>query len=502
MKILSNAQARQADIYTIQHEPISSIDLMERAAGSCCRWIESKFEKDQKFKIFCGQGNNGGDGLAIARMLLQSGFSVKVFILKHGKNSSVDFLVNQERLHSLDPAIIYEISSASEIPEMDESDCVIDALFGSGLNKPISGIIATCIRRINDSGAYILSVDIPSGLFADQPSDSKAAIIQASVTLTFQFPKLSFLFPSTGRYTGKWVLMDIRLHPQFLRDQETKWNYFTLKDAKFLLPARPKFSHKGNFGHAMIISGSKGKMGAAVLASKACARSGCGLLTMHVPGCGQVILQTTSPEAMLLIDENENLVSSLPDYSNYTSVAIGPGIGTNALTWETLRHLLYTYRKPIVLDADALNLLAQHPDWLEYIPENSILTPHIKEFARLTKEAKDDFERFELQIQFAKKYKVIVVLKGAHTCIVDQDGNAWFNSTGNPGMAKGGSGDVLSGILVSLLAQGYPSLEAAQLGVFIHGLAGDEAAGIKTEISMLPSDLIKCLPLAFRKLKT
>lgn len=501
MKILNTQQIREADQYTIAHEPVLSIDLMERAASACCRWIENHFAKDRSIKIFCGPGNNGGDGLAIGRMLIHSGYSVEVFTIRNGQKTSDDFKENERRLVAMDPGVIRDIKLEKDIPFISGDELVVDAIFGSGLNRAVDGIAAKVIEEINGSRAFVVSVDIPSGLYADAPVMDETAIVQANVTLTFQFPKLSFMFPSTGKYCGKFEVLDIRLHPQFIRLLEAKWNFFTHQDAVPLLHKRLKFSHKGNYGHALLISGSKGKMGATVLASKGCLRAGVGLLTVHVPACGTSILQTTVPEAMLQIDANENCISDLPDFSNYSAVGIGPGIGTDSLTWETLRHLLYSFRKPVLLDADAINILSQHPDWKEYIPENSILTPHIKEFSRLTKETKNDFERMDFQIDFAKKYKVYVVLKGAHTCIVGPDGHASFNSTGNPGMAKGGSGDVLTGIILALLAQGYSSFDAARLGVYLHGLAGDAAAKIKTETGMLPTDLIKCLPIAFRQLQ-
>ena len=501
MKILNLQQIREADQYTIAHEPVLSIDLMERAASACCRWIENHFAKDRSIKIFCGPGNNGGDGLAIGRMLIHSGYNVEVYTIRTGQKTSEDFKENEQRLLGMDTNVIREIKVEKDIPFISGDELVVDTIFGSGLNRPVNGIVAKVIEEMNGSNAFVISIDIPSGLHAENPVVDKAVVVQASVTLTFQFPKLSFMFPSGGKFCGKFEVLDIRLHPQFIRQLETKWNYFTHQDAVPLLSKRLKFSHKGNYGHALLISGSKGKMGAAVLASKGCLRTGVGLLTVHVPGCGTSILQTTVPEAMLRIDMNENCISDLPDFSNFSAVGIGPGIGTDPLTWETLRHLLYSFRKPVLLDADAINILSQHPDWMEYIPENSILTPHIKEFSRLTKETKNDFERMEIQMEFAKKYKVFVVLKGAHTCTVGPDGNAWFNSTGNPGMARGGSGDVLTGIILSLLAQGYSSHDATRLGVYIHGLAGDAAAKIKTEIGMLPKDLIKYLPIAFRQIQ-
>lgn len=501
MKILRAEQIRAADQFTIQHEPIDSIDLMERAAAACCRWLESHFPAGQRFKIFCGTGNNGGDGLAIARMLNHSGFSVEVFVCGDNNKSSADFISNEKRFLSSDPMGLKRLHTEKDFPVLEEGVVVIDALFGTGLSRPVKGLVAQLIGYMNQSNAVVVAIDLPSGLSADSPPEEGSAVVYANHTLTFQSPKLSFMFPSGGIYVGRWTILDIGLDRNFLRTVTSALNYFTQAEASLILKKRPKFSHKGNFGHALLVSGSKGKSGAAVLAARACLRSGVGLLTVHAPGCATTVLQTTVPEAMVVPDPQEEFLSATFDVSDFSAIGIGPGIGTGELTWETVRHLLYTYRKPMVLDADALNLLAQHQEWYDYLPAGSILTPHPKEFERLTRKAKDDPDRFSLQQEFSKKHKVYVVLKGAHTCICAPDGSVFFNSSGNPGMARGGSGDALTGIILGLLAQSVEPLEAALLGVYIHGLSGDIAASLRTETGMTAGDLVRALPFAWKKLE-
>ncbi|MGZ4057047.1 MAG: NAD(P)H-hydrate dehydratase [Bacteroidia bacterium] len=497
VKIFSSLQIKKADAYTIIHQPISSIDLMEKAAIKCTEWIAQHIEKKSSVIIFCGPGNNGGDGLAITRLLYLLGFNVKVYVLRFSTKYSQDFIENENRLKHISGTIIHDILSISDFPEIRKKDIVVDSIFGTGLSKGISGLAADCVLAINKSPAKIIAIDVPSGLFANMHSGSGSPIIKADHTLSFQFPKLAFLFPENAGYVGDWQILDIGLSKKFI-DEEPTQKFFTTKNfiRSFLKP-RAKYSHKGTFGHALIIAGSYGKMGAAVLSAASCLRSGVGLLTMHIPKSGNEIMQITNPEAMTSIDENENIFSDNIDTSAFSSVGIGPGIGTDPVTQKALKHLFSSYNKPLVLDADALNIISKNAEWLRSIPANSIITPHLKEFERLTKKAANDFERHEIQIDFSKKNKLFVVLKGAHTCISCPNGDVYFNATGNPGMAKGGSGDILTGIITGLLAQGYTSLESCLLGVYIHGLAGDLAKKDLGETGMISGDISNYLPQAF-----
>ena len=341
---------------------------------------------------------------------------------------------------------------------------------------------------------------MPSGLFGEDNSDNDPEkILRADYTLTFQFPKLSFFFPENEAFTGEWIVLDIGLHPDIIASTPTPYYYLSREDVAERIRPRRKFSHKGTYGHAMLISGSCGRMGAAVLASRGCLRSGVGLLTVHVPRLGNDILQTAVPEAMLESDQSDILFSEVPDLSPYSAVGAGPALGTRSNSQKALHTLITTAKIPLVLDADALNMLSLHPEWYDELPEDTVLTPHPKEFERLAGPAENGYQRVHKALEFAVKYKVIVVLKGAHTAITTPAGEVWFNMTGNPGMATAGSGDVLTGIILGLLAQRYEPAAAAMIGVYIHGLAGDLAREERGEEALIASDIIENLGGAFKK---
>lgn len=500
MPIFTAQEIKAIDAHTILHEPITSIDLMEKAAIKCTDWIIKNYVSTQSFKVFCGLGNNGGDGLAIARLLIHNGFTVDVYIINYSKQSSPDFLNNKNQLEALQHKCIYEINSHENIPNLHSTDVIIDAIFGIGLTRPILDLPAAVVNAVNASLAKVISIDVPSGLFADTKSKSSFSIIKANETLTFQFPKLSFLFSENSPYIGNGHILDIELIiPNELLNRCDK--FYLIKNAvSKLLKPRQKFSHKGTFGHSLLIAGSFGKMGAAILASKSLLRSGAGLLTLCIPKCGYEIIQTAVPEAMINVNGIDFLQLNELDLQPYSAIGIGPGIGKELDTQNAIQFILENSTKPLVIDADALNVISLNKDWLSLIPENSILTPHPKEFERLTKSVNCDFERHDLQLEFSKKNKLIVILKGAHTCITTPNSKSYFNSSGNSGLAKGGSGDVLTGIITGLLGQGYTPIESSILGVFIHGLAGDITKQEKGEIAMIPSDVIANLPSAFKQL--
>ncbi len=498
LKILNSQQIKQLDQYTIEHEPIASIDLMERACKAFTDWFVLNFRPVKKIGIVCGTGNNGGDGLGIARMLKDLGYPVKVWIVRGEVKESEDFKKNFERLGNKIP--VFEIVTDQDKNLFQGCQVLIDAVFGSGLNRPTEGIYAQAINCMNETDAVRVAIDIPSGLFAD--SHSSGTIVNANFTVTFQLPKLALLLPENSKYVGEWRIVDIGLNKIFLNAVKADKFLVTAKSSKKILKPRSKFSHKGTYGHALLISGSKGKMGACVLASQAALRSGVGLLTVSVPFGGNTIIQTSVPEAMSLPDSNEDHLSDLPNELYYESIGIGPGIGQHKETANALKRLLDQFQKPMVIDADALNIISSNRELLHLIPANSILTPHPKEFSRLAGEWTNDFERLELVRKFSARIKSVVVLKGAHTTIALPDGQVFFNNTGNPGMATGGSGDVLTGILTGILAQGYSSSETAILGVYLHGLAGDLAASDSGIQSLIASDLISHLPLAFKALQS
>ena len=502
MKILEVEKIRQADAYTIENEPIASADLMERAAVACLNWLLHRYPVSLGIRIICGPGNNGGDGFALARMLAEAGYFVEVYALSLGNQQSGDCLANMQRLLSTTDTKVTWLSSGDTLPDFEESDMIIDAIFGSGLSRQVEGFAADIIRQINTSPAKIISIDIPSGLFADASSiHNPNGIVQADFTLSFELPKLAFLFPENALFTGEWHILPIGLHPDFIARTETKNYFLTKQDITDLIRPRPVFAHKGNFGHALLIAGSTGKMGAVVLAARACLRAGVGLLTAHIPSKGIMVMPVAVPECMTNSDSSEDFFTSYPSLLPYNAIGVGPGIGTDELTSKALKLLIQEARKPMVLDADALNILSENKTWLAFLPYESILTPHPKEFERLAGRTNDDFDRFNTARSFAVKFTVYLVLKGKYTAIFCPDGQCYFNSTGNAGMSTGGSGDVLTGIILGLLARGYPPKEAAMLGVYIHGLAGDFASIEKGQESMLAGDITEHLGEAFLELE-
>jgi hydroxyethylthiazole kinase-like uncharacterized protein yjeF len=501
MKILNAEQIRAWDQYTMQHEPVSSIDLMERAARSCFGWFEDNGWLINAFAIFCGKGNNGGDGLAIARMLSERGCKVSVYILEFGHKGTDDFQTNLARLHQYPSVDIHFIQDENNFHQLPKDTVVIDALFGSGLSRPLDGITAKLVDHLNESDCTIIAIDVPSGMSVDRSSKGNK-IVRANYTLSFQCYKLAFLVPENAGFIGDVSILDIGLLSEFLLSVDSKYELIDMSMIRSIYKTRNRFSHKGNFGHAMIIAGSYGKMGAAVLSAKACLRSGVGLLTCFVPKCGYEILQTALPETMVMTDVNNSILTKVDeDVLKYNSIGIGPGLGTASESRMAIKELMAAYKKPIVIDADALNSLAMDKS-VSSLPPGSILAPHPKEFERLFGESKNDFERIEKASANARSLNCLIILKGHHTFIATASGKSYFNSTGNAGMATAGSGDVLTGILTGLLAQGYSSEEASILGVYLHGSAGDLAARKFSQEAMLASDIIDNLGDAYKKLET
>ncbi|MBK9012733.1 MAG: NAD(P)H-hydrate dehydratase [Saprospiraceae bacterium] len=501
MKIFNTSQIRRLDEYTIQNEPISSINLMERAAQVFCHWFTHQFpNRNQKIYVLCGTGNNGGDGLAIARILSQDFYEVEVYLLSFGEALSIDCAANLARLRKSGNCAVHELTKSDKLSTFSQGAIAIDAIFGSGLNRPVEGHFAQAIEHLNQHPLTRVSVDIPSGMFADQPTTGLSVL--ADWTFSFEFPKRSFLFAENQHRLGNWTYGSIGLHPHFIENEPTTYYLLDEKMVKPLLRPRHRHDHKGSFGHALLVAGSYGKIGAAILAARACLRSGAGLMTVHAPKCGYEILQIAIPEAMVSVDEHQFSVTNIhEDLAKYKAIGIGCGIGTNDLTAHALADLLQRTTAPVVLDADALNLLAGHPDFFQLLPKHSILSPHVREFERMFGSSADDFERNDLQLRKAKELDIFLILKGANTAIACPDGNCFFNNNGNPGMATGGSGDVLTGILTGLLAQGYPPLEACQLGVFLHGLAGDLAMNDVEQEALLAGDITSHLGKAFKHLK-
>lgn len=506
MKILPTEKIRQADQYTIQNEPISSVDLMERAATEVFEWLLRHINKDSKIKIFCGMGNNGGDGLVVARLLSVVGIVPEVFMVRYSEKMSHDCEANHLRLQQETVIPVFDIRSEADFPSVSEDEVLIDALFGSGLNRPIEGVAADLIHFLNRQKAIRIAIDIASGLFADSPSP-KAAIFQPDYTLTFQVPKLAFMMPENDSYVGKLEILDIRLHPHFLDEVTTNNLLFNKEIAKSILHQRTKYSHKGTYGHALLIAGAEGKTGAAILGAKSCLRTGVGLLSVLLPKAARFPLMAAVPEAMLYTidalrpDRNVHCFNDFGHLDAFNAIGIGPGLGKTDDTQRALKRLIQECTAPMVMDADALNIMAENPTWLSFLPANTILTPHPKEFERLFGKTSNSFERLELAREKAVKHGIIVVLKGANTAVAMPNGTVFFNSTGNPGMATAGSGDVLTGMILSLLAQRYTPDEAAVLGVYLHGLAGDWAAETMGQEALIASDITEHIGKAYSSLK-
>ncbi len=502
MKLFTTKQIAALDKYTIENEPIADIDLMERAALQISNRIVKLFTTEQKIVVFAGPGNNGGDALTVARQIAGLGYLCEVFLLDFGKELKGSPAINWERLEKQGQVQLNKISSIKEFPQLGETDIILDGMFGSGLSRPLSGFPAEVVDKINRLSNTVIAIDIPSGLMGEDNSENHSnTIVKADYTFTFQFPKISFLFPENEKFVGQWEVLPIGLHPEGIARTASDYFFIEKEDVVKIIPQRTTFQHKGSFGHALLIAGSYGKMGAAVLASRACLHSGVGLLTTHIPRLGYSIIQTAVPEAMASIDRHDSEFTEFPELKTYKAIGIGPGIGKKQNTARALHSLLQQVATPMVIDADALNILAENRAWLNDIPENSILTPHPGEFKRLVGDTKNSFEKIEKQLLFSKKQKVIVVLKGAFTSVSTPGGKLFFNSTGNPGMATAGSGDVLTGILVAFLAQGFSPEHAALCGVYLHGLAGDLAAAELSYPALIAGNIIDFLGNAFISIK-
>jgi NAD(P)H-hydrate epimerase len=500
-KFFISSEIKEIDKYTIENEPIASVDLMERAAKAICNSLTQIYSNDYRVKVFAGPGNNGGDAIAVARLLHLKSYNVELFVVKISDKLSPDAEINLKRLEEIEDVTINYIADMSSMPEFTTRDVIVEGLFGTGLSRPIVGLCAEVIKEINKSEVNVVSIDIPSGLMAeDNSSNDLESIIKADYTISLEFPKLSFLFPENEKYVGKIIVTPIGLHPDIVNCKPTNYNILLRKDLRNKVKELSRFTHKGTMGHSLLISGSFGKMGAAILSSQACLRTGIGLLTVHIPERGYNIIQTSVPEAMVDIDSSETIYTDTIDTGRYEAIGIGPGIGTDDRTYKALKTLLQDYQDPMVFDADAVNLISEHEDLKSLIPEGSILTPHPGEFARLVGSSENSYERLNKQISFAKKYSVVLVVKGAFTTIVTPTGDCYFNTTGNPGMATAGSGDVLTGVILALLSQGYSSRDAAMLGVYLHGLSGDIAACNKGERSLIASDIVDFMGDSWKKL--
>lgn len=495
MKIFSAEQMYAADKFTIEKQQITSDELMERSAVQIFNWIHTRMQGSPvKIHLFCGIGNNGGDGIALARHLFEHGYNIATYVVNFSKTRSKDFLINLERLkeRKLWPEFL---DSDCKLPEIGRDDIIVDAIFGIGLNRTPDKWVVKLMDYLHKTEAFILSVDMPSGLFTDRIPEDKNAVVNANFVLSFQTPKLAFFLPETGIYSNQWEVLDIGIDPEYLNNTDTEYSLIGKNEVlPFYIP-REKFSHKGSYGHALIIGGSKGKIGAVQLAARACINSGSGLVTAYVPECGYVPLQTALPEVMVLTG-GEDVISKIEFEIVPNVIGIGVGLGTDEATVKAFGAFLKKNKVPLVIDADGLNILAKNKAMLKKLPGQSVLTPHPKELERLVGKWKDDFDKLERAKTFSKKYDCILVIKGAHSMTIYED-KGYVNTTGNPGMATAGSGDVLTGVIAGFLAQGYEPLKATLFGVFQHGRAGDIAVERTGYQSLTASDIVDGIGMAF-----
>lgn len=502
MKLFPANVIKELDMATCQAQNIDSVELMERAAGAISCEIISRFLPSQRIVVIAGPGNNGGDALATARMLIEQGYKkVEIFLFNVHGNLTHDCKEQRKRLLELDEVDFTEITKEFNPPYLGKGDVVIDGLFGAGLNSPLEGGFMSLVRYINASGAYIISIDVPSGVFGEWNEGLiPRNAVHANLTLAISFPRLAFFFEENAPLIGDWKLIDIELDAPSIRATNTNHYFVEASNVRRALRPRNPFSAKRDYGSALIMAGSMGMMGAAMMAAKACMRAGAGLVTVHSARCGMVPMQTAMCEAMFEPDKNERYITDMRLHHSHQAVAVGPGIGTYDETCSALEGLLKNAGMPLVLDADALNCIAKRPTLLPLIPPMSVITPHKGEFDRLFGEQSSDEMRLKKAIEVSQYYNIIIVLKGHYTAIVRPDGKVYFNSTGNAGMATAGSGDVLTGVITSFIAQGYKPELSATIGVYVHGLAGDIAAERKGEFGMIASDIIEAIPEALMKL--
>lgn len=505
MKIFTSAQIRELDKYTIEHEPIKSIDLMERAAKTLVRAIAKRWAPTVPVVAFAGPGNNGGDTLAVSRLLTEMGYKVQTYLFNIGSHLSADCNENKKRLldNKRAKALFTEVTLEFDPPLLERGMLVIDGLFGSGLNKPLNGGFASLVKYINASHAEVVSIDMPSGLMTeDNTYNVRANIVRATLTLTLGQKKLSMLFAENQTYIGELQVLDINLSREGIEKIDSQYTMLEAADVSPLLHTRSPFAHKGSMGNALLIAGSYGMAGAAILATEACLRAGAGKATVHTPRKNVSIMQVAIPEAVLQIDREETIFAEAVDAEDFQALGIGPGLGTSEQTAIAVISQLRRTQCPLVVDADAINILGNHRSWLQQLPKDIIMTPHPREFDRLEGHSADSYERLSKARDLSQRLQAHIILKGHYSALCCPDGHIVFNSTGNAGMATAGSGDVLTGLLTGLLAQGYTRREACIVGMYLHGLAGDIAARETGEECLLARDIIRCLPKAFGALRT
>jgi ADP-dependent NAD(P)H-hydrate dehydratase / NAD(P)H-hydrate epimerase len=497
MKIFSKEQIYEGDKITAERQQISSTELMERAGTQIFNWLHLRMQGAQvPVRVFCGIGNNGGDGLVLARHLITYGYNVITYVVNCSDKRSKDFLINYDKIKNVTKDWPILIDCENEFPEIGQDDIIVDAVFGIGLNRPADDWVKGLFQHFKNSKAFTLSIDMPSGLYADKVPEDENGVVWAGYTLSFLAPKLVFLLPETAKYTVQWDVLDIGIDTEYLQKTNTEAALIGKQEALSMYMPREKFAHKGTYGHSLIVGGSYGKIGAVLLASRAALSVGSGLITAFTPRCGYHVIQTAFPEAMVITDQDDNKISNIGYDIKPSVIGFGIGIGTHKKTIDAFKTFLKNNKMPLVVDADGINMLSKNKDFLKLLPKHTVLTPHPKELERLIGHWKDDFDKLAKAKAFAKKYKVVLVLKGAHTITIFED-KLYVNSTGNPGLATAGSGDVLTGMITGLIAQGYTADIAAIFGVYLHGKAADIALEDFGYQSLIASHIIEYLGEAY-----
>lgn len=502
MKIFLTEKIRQLDSETIRMEGIGSYELMDRAADAIYKKLRLSFTKNDRILVIAGPGNNGGDALAVARLLISSGHKVCTLLCHFKKELSEDAVLQYERLKKTTGAVIIHPPSVNELNLTETFDFILDGLFGSGLNRQLEGEYAELVKWINNQQKSVISIDIPSGLFGENNTENHGPVVISDYVIGLQFPKLAFLMPENQKYIKKWDIADIGLNPEAIEECETGFYITSTGYVNSILRSRNKFSHKGDFGRGLLIAGSKGMAGAAVLAAKGALRSGIGLLTLRVPDDIYTVVQTSVPEAMASTYNDDMFWDETTSEKTWTAIGIGPGLGLSDNKKDSLKKLLCSGIEKVVIDADAINILAEDRTLLVLLHKGCILTPHPGEFDKLTgKKNASGYDRIEEAVKFAIKYNVNIVLKGAYTACINPEGICRFNSTGNPGMATGGCGDVLTGIILALLCQGYSCEESGILGSYLHGLSADLTLQKQSYESLVAGDIPNHLGKAFNTVR-
>jgi NAD(P)H-hydrate epimerase len=494
MKIFTNDGLRRIGDRTLEKENIMMLDLIERAASAVSYELISRWRTSKRFVIFAGPGDNGADALAVARMMYEQGYRPEVYLFNIRSAQLSDCcLANRDRLIEVagDDIEFIEVIRNFNPPALDENDVVVDGLFGNGLRTPLRGGYTSLVQYINSSGAYVVSIDIPSGMFGEwNMGNDRRNIIHADLTLTYQSKRLAFYFAENAEFIGDCKVLDLELDRESLARTPTDFYLIEREDVHEVMHPRNPFINKYDNGTVLLIAGSYGMMGAAVLAARGALRVGAGLVTVHAPRCGFQVLQTAVPEALFEPDRNEIMTTSIDQRKTYSVVALGPGLSTYDETLEAVHQFIMNFKRPCLLDADALNCIARRPMLLRSIPPRSVITPHAIEFDRLFGEHHTDEERLKKALDVSKIYNITIVLKGHYTMTVRPDSKVYVNSSGNPGMATPGSGDVLTGVISGLIAQNYQPDWSVVLGVYLHGLAGDLAAQEHGTYGMVASDIV------------